>query len=158
MRGRVRIWAVATAIAALLLGAGVAAAAPGAPSPATSGVSSGLPVARARSRAHESAARAAPPLSTTPALIAAAEGRPVKVPEPTYRWRGLTVPVGACGAVVDGRLMVLPCGDKRVAAYRRRRAAERAAVWRWTGAAGAAALVAGGSTLALWRRQARRGV
>ena len=64
------------------------------------------------------------------AIIRAASGRPVKVPEPTYRWRGLTVPVGACGAVVGGRAMVLPCGDKRVVAYQRQRAAERAADWR----------------------------
>ncbi len=84
-----------------------------------------------------------------PAVIAAAAGHPVRVPDPTYRWRGLTVPVGACGAVVGGRAMVLPCADKRVVAYRRRterRAAVLAAVL-----AVAAAILCGGTVPAALR-------
>ena len=102
------------------------------------------------------------------AIIRAVSGRPVTVPEPTYRWRGLTVPVGACGAVVGGRAMVLPCGDQRVVAYRRQRAAQRAAATRraaerWWGEAGVALAVgglAGGTGLVLRRRRTRvqRGV
>ncbi len=95
--------------------------------------------------------------SAAGAVIPAAEGRPLQISEPTYRWHGLTVPVGACGAIVGGREMVLPCGDKRVVAYRRQRAAERAADWRWAGA-GAAAAVSSGVGFALWRRRVRRGV
>ena len=74
----------------------------------------------------------------------------MKVPEPMYRWHGLTVPVGACGAVVSGRAMVLPCGDARVVAYRRQRAAQRAAAkrraadWWWAGLGGAVLLAGGG--------------
>ena len=80
------------------------------------------------------------------AIIRAASGRPMKVPEPTYRWRGLTVPVGACGAVVSGRAMVLPCGDARVVAYRRQRAAakRRAADGWWAGLGGAVLLAGAG--------------
>lgn len=97
------------------------------------------------------------------AVIRAASGRPVTVPEPTYRWRGLTVPIGACGAVVSGRAMVLPCGDRRVVAYRRQRAAQRAAAtrraadWWWVGAGAAVAGVglAGGTGLVLRRRRTR---
>ena len=110
----------------------------------------------------------APP-ARGPAVIPAAAGRPMTVPEPTYRWHGVTVPVGACGAVVSGRAMVLPCGDARVVAYRRQRAAQRAAATRraadrwWWGGAGAAVVgvgLAGGVGLVLRRRRTRvqRGV
>lgn len=104
-----------------------------------------------------SAAAALP--APTPAVIPASAGRPMKVPEPTYRWHGLTVPVGACGAIVGGRAMILPCGDTRVVAYRRQRAAERATDWRWAGV-GAAAAVASGVGFLLGRRRTRvrRGV
>lgn len=95
-----------------------------------------------------------------PAVIPASAGRPMKVPEPTYRWHAMTVPVGACGAVVNGRTMVLPCGDKRVVAYRRRRAEERAAARRWAAERDLTAVlvIAGGAAYATWRRRARRGV
>ncbi len=93
--------------------------------------------------------------SAAGAVIPASAGRPMKVPEPTYRWHGLTVPVGACGAIVGGRAMVLPCGDRRVVAYRHQRAEERAADWRWADAAAAAACGVG---FAGWRRRVRRGV
>ena len=94
-----------------------------------------------------------------PAVIPASAGRPMQVPEPTYRWHGLTVPVGACGAIVGGRAMVLSCGDTRVVAYRRQRAEQRATDWRWAGV-GAAAAVASGVGFLLWRRRTRvrRGV
>ena len=85
--------------------------------------------------------------SAAGAVIPASAGRPMKVPEPTYRWHGLTVPVGACGAIVGGRAMVLPCGDRRVVAYRRAMA-ERD--WGTAGALAAAAIL-GGGLLALRR-------
>ena len=81
------------------------------------------------------------------AVIPASSGQPVKVPEPTYRWHGLIVPVGACGAIIGGRAMVLSCGDKRVVAYRRAMA-ERD--WGTAGALAAAAIL-GGGLLALRR-------
>ncbi len=94
----------------------------------------------------EPAAREDSPRTAT-SVIPASAGRPMKVPEPTYRWRGLTVPVGACGAIIGGRAMVLSCGDKRVVAYRRAMA-ERD--WVTAGALAAAAIL-GGVLLALRR-------
>ena|GEM_PF-3486647 len=100
----------------------------------------------------------------TPVDVAMAAGRPLKVPEPTYQWHGLTVPVGACGAVVGGRAMVLPCNDPRVGVYRKERLRERVAAarrWAWTRDAGAAAGVAlafaGGTVLIVRRRSAALG-
>ena len=86
------------------------------------------------------------------AVIAASAGRPMQVPEPTYRWHGLTVPVGACGAIVGGRAMVLPCGDKRVVAYRRAAAARD----RGFAAAAVAAILAGGAVIFFWRWRSRQ--
>ena len=60
------------------------------------------------------------------ATVVATSGRPLLHPEPTYVWHGIRVPVGACGAVVDGHAWVLPCNAKRVVTYRRLRARQRA--------------------------------
>ena len=81
------------------------------------------------------------------ATVASESGRPPQHPEPTYAWRGLTVPAGACGAVVAGRPWVLPCDDRRVVAYRRLVTRQRArghALLAGGLAAGVALAVAGG--------------
>ncbi len=70
------------------------------------------------------------------AVVAASSGQPMRHAESTYVWRGIRVPVGACGAMVHGNAWVLPCADPRAVAYRRLRAQHRD---EW--AAGAVALV-----------------
>ena len=72
------------------------------------------------------------------AVASVKDGRHVSRPEATYRWHGLTVPVGACGAMVGGRPWVLACTDERVAVYRRHVARRRA--WDAAVVAGAAVL------------------
>ncbi len=95
------------------------------------------------------------------AVVAASSGRPLRQAEPTYVWRGIRVPVGACGAMVHGNAWVLPCTDPRVAAYRRQRAEHRAQ-HRDEWAAGAVALVglgAVGAWVAVrhgWHREEHR--
>ena len=139
----------------------LAGAAKRSPVMALAGVAKRPPV-MALTGASASAARSAGAKPTAPhgALIPASEGRPMKVPEPTYRWHGLTVPVGVCGAVVSGRAMVLPCGDKRAVAYRRQRAAQRTAARRraaerqWVGLGGAVLLA--GAGIGAGTRLARR--
>ena len=50
------------------------------------------------------------------ATVAAGQGQPTHMP--TYRGpAGVSVPVGACAAIVDHRVWVLPCSDPRVTAY-----------------------------------------
>ena len=78
------------------------------------------------------------------AVASVKAGRHVSRPEPTYRWHGLTVPVGACGAVVGGRPWVLACTDERVAVYRRHVARRRA----WDAAVAAVAAVLGAAIAA----------
>ncbi len=52
------------------------------------------------------------------AVISAGQGQPVHMA--TYRdSAGIPVPAGACAAVVDRHVWVLPCSDPRVSAYRR---------------------------------------
>jgi hypothetical protein len=95
-----------------------------------------------------------------PAAIDAAQARPA--PLPTYPGPGgAPVPVGACGAVIGGRVWVLPCDAPQVQAYRRREAAAEAARLRrhgWTTAAlgaGGDALLAGLIGGLEWRRRRR---
>lgn len=83
----------------------------------------------------------------------------------TYRGPdGSAIPVGACGAVVQGRLWVLPCGDPRVAAYRRQAAAtadreRRMARLSLAGAVLALGVLGGGAAEVVSRRtRVRRGV
>ena len=106
-----------------LLWAGLAAALPVlcviAPAPA---------MAATAAAAAASSTPAPPAVITTGghATVASESGRPPRYPEPTYAWHGLTVPEGACGAMVAGRPWVLPCDDRRVVAYRRLVTRERA--------------------------------
>ena len=85
------------------------------------------------------------------AVVAVSSGRAVRTPEPTYRWHGLRVPVGACGAMVHGRPWVLPCNDKRVVAYRRHVAHQRSQ--KRDAAAGTVVLGAAVAAVALLRRR-----
>lgn len=82
-------------------------------------------------------------------VVRSADGRAPAVPERTYRWHGLNVPAGACGAVVHGRSMVLPCRDARVVTYRRVLAGRRRLA---TAAAIGGLVVAGGVALGGRRR------
>lgn len=116
--------------------------------PAAAGASAAAP-------ARGVAAAVGGPHGTAPADVPVAAGRSPSVFEPTYRWHGLTVPVGACGAVVGGRAMVLPCDDRRVAAYRRRRVAEVRRL-QWGAGAAAALAVSGAAALACAVRRRTR--
>ena len=82
------------------------------------------------------------------AVVVASTGRPLRHPEPTYKWYGIRVPVGACGAMIQGRPWVLPCADPRVVAYRRQRA-QQSAQRRDEGVVAAVALVGLGA-LGAW--------
>lgn len=63
--------------------------------------------------------------SAPPVLIQAGQGQPAHMA--TYRGPGGTpIPIGACGAVIDGRVWVLPCSDPRVVAYQQAEAARTA--------------------------------
>ena len=85
------------------------------------------------------------------AVVAVSTGRPLRHPEPMYVWRGIRVPVGACGAMVHGRPWVLACTDPRAVAYRRRRARQ----WARALGIGGGAVVLGGVVAAgvVWRRR-----
>jgi hypothetical protein len=91
------------------------------------------------------------------AIIPVAKGRPLKIPEPTYRFHGVRVPVGACGAVIDGHVQVLPCNASAARAYRVR-AIRQAREVRLAGDAGAGLLAVAAGWLAVTgaRRSHRR--
>ncbi len=80
---------------------------------------------------------------------------------PTYRGPGGTpIPAGACGAVVNRRVWVLPCSDPRVVAYQKGAAATAVrTVRRWHGieAGGIvlAAVLAGAAAEFVHRRRIR---
>ena len=119
---------------------------------------SGQPrLARTATGSHGDARMPSPERTGGHAVIPAAKGRPVKVPEPTYLFRGLRVPVGACGAFVAGHVEVLPCNAPAARAYRVR-ATRRAQEVRWAGDAGAGllALAAGWLAVSGTRRRHRR--
>ncbi len=68
------------------------------------------------------AAAGAPP---PPVVIDASVAQPAHMA--TYRGPdGAPIPVGACGAVIEGHVWVLPCSDPRVMAYRTAAAARAA--------------------------------
>ena len=103
---------------------------------------------------------------SAPAVIRAASGHPVRT-ERTYRFHGYVVPVGACAAVVHGRVWVLGCQAPQLAVYRRELQRGQARVSRlaarvrpWPAAFGAVMLLGWGMAWAAWRasrtRRARR--
>lgn len=96
-----------------------------------------------------------------PAVIVASDGQPGRIP--TYPGPdGARIPEGACAAVQGGQVLVLPCTDPRVRAYRstvaraQARAADR---WRLRGIAGILLLagVVGALTEWRWHRRSRVG-
>ena len=104
---------------------------------------------------------AAQPSENPPTVVVSAnQGQPAYLA--TYRGpAGIPVPVGACAALVDGHLWVLPCTDPRVAAYRHTMAVDAARATRQSHQAEAVAVlvvgaVSGAVTEWLHRRRAAR--
>lgn len=106
---------------------------------------------------------ASPSGSTTPAVvIEASQGQPAGMasyPGP----RNTGIPMGACGAVMGGKVWVLPCSDQRVVLYRHDRvaAAARAHGRQASVVAGLVVYLGAltGGMAELWqRRRTRRGV
>lgn len=112
-------------LAVWVLAGGVAWAAP--PGPAHAARDAVVEHGVHRSSAVERAGR--------PAVIPAAAGRRPLVAERTYLWHGLRVPLGACGAVIQGRAQVLPCNVPAVRRYRARVAQQTRYAWRGGGCA-----------------------
>ena len=92
--------------------------------------------------------------SGKPAVIPAVAGHRPLVSERIYLWHGLRVPLGACGAVVQGRAQVLPCNVQAVRRYGARVAQQ--ARYAWRGGGSALVLTAAGGVWWVGRRRRRR--